>query len=268
MAFWHRAHLDKCLFQLHILGPLFHYDCFLTSVPLLESKSGFEIATQLGENHKNNHLHNYSLWITRTNKYFFTLYLSFIGRSPNLRKLDISLLILENADFKSVNKTSPAILWKHTFTRVCPRIRNCPQNAATVIYIIFMQSKVRSITATSIWAIFIPCWMPISHQRAVRQRLYGTPTLLIFCVTSTDRELCPRLVFIQAWNATAGRGGHPRTSFLDDGTTNVNVIIVYFCTGMSWGEVSWLDLTSERTGQLGRDGRVNPSFPSYFTCNK
>jgi hypothetical protein len=39
MAFWRRAHSDKCFFQLLIPG--------LTPVSLLESESGFEIVMQL-----------------------------------------------------------------------------------------------------------------------------------------------------------------------------------------------------------------------------
>jgi hypothetical protein len=41
MAFWHQACSDKCFFQLLIPGS--------TPVSLLESKSGFEIVTQLKE---------------------------------------------------------------------------------------------------------------------------------------------------------------------------------------------------------------------------
>ncbi len=41
MAFWHRAQSDKCFFQLLIPE--------LTPVSLLESKSGFEIFTQLAD---------------------------------------------------------------------------------------------------------------------------------------------------------------------------------------------------------------------------
>jgi hypothetical protein len=39
MAFYHRAQSDKCFFQLLVAG--------LTPVSLLESKSGFEVVTQL-----------------------------------------------------------------------------------------------------------------------------------------------------------------------------------------------------------------------------
>jgi hypothetical protein len=44
MAFWHRAHPDKCFFLLLIPG--------LTPVSLLESDSGFEIVTQLADTGK------------------------------------------------------------------------------------------------------------------------------------------------------------------------------------------------------------------------
>ncbi len=44
MAFRHRAHSDKCFFQLPIPG--------LTPVSLLESKLEFEIVTQLADTSK------------------------------------------------------------------------------------------------------------------------------------------------------------------------------------------------------------------------
>jgi hypothetical protein len=54
MAFWHRAHSDKCSFKLHILK--------LTPVSMFRSKSGFWIVGQLtGTEKKNDHLHIYSL---------------------------------------------------------------------------------------------------------------------------------------------------------------------------------------------------------------
>ncbi len=52
MAFWHRAHSDKCFSQLLISG--------ITPVALLESESGVEILTQRVDT-KNDHLYIYSL---------------------------------------------------------------------------------------------------------------------------------------------------------------------------------------------------------------
>jgi hypothetical protein len=52
MAFRHRAESDKCyFFQLLI--------ALLTTVPLLESESGFEIVTQLTDTGKRTFLHLY-----------------------------------------------------------------------------------------------------------------------------------------------------------------------------------------------------------------
>jgi hypothetical protein len=52
MAFWYRAHSDKCFFQL--LNPGF------TRVTLLESESGFEIVTQLVDTGKqSSSVHNF-----------------------------------------------------------------------------------------------------------------------------------------------------------------------------------------------------------------
>ncbi len=64
MAFWHWAHSDKCFFQLLIPE--------LTPVSLLESKSGFEIVTQLADTGKRSSSHLQSMdeidWIVFQNE--------------------------------------------------------------------------------------------------------------------------------------------------------------------------------------------------------